>query len=654
MDPQELLASTLLLSSAALETYKRICTKNKLAIDNVLNRMKIHCNLILQSVKTSKDSFKILTQFFDAIQDLEHYLFTMGNNKIDIQHSSDLLDTCYQRLQDLSGNIEATAEGNDVFEFSPSRFYPIILMNGDLNIIKALLIRNGQGYSQGACSQPVIPRLLGDIEQEDIEAHELSICIKQRQQSLINRSQMAISPSTFTQPTRDTKFSICLRDHHFDIFTRDMDSVPKSNMAQIFAVNEQLCDLLKGLQHQVKEVQEGLVHLEPDVCYRLDILLTALNVEMNNFLDLQALLPVLSQQTEYNGDKMPGFEGSPTTGGSDINAGANQFSSAEFIPSSNDDKFQDSDECQSDDDFEALLDSIETAAEPVTYSQPSEEMLKVLKECCVKEYVTDVGWSISSSSENVIMVHGKGVTDVIKLRLENELSGRFPKVSFIFADSEATSNHLSCIIFQKTCNKEKPDVEWFENAKATCELVLKGTQPHKGNRESLFAVTSAHLLLREEEMKKLEKHDEQFHLKLQECRDNVQKRIDKFFYSAALHPQSPFRIHLCHPPLISYRNLKHKHDGKSYDYMSDIALIPVEGDNGDSIRRWVASTEICQLSCIRRLDQKQVFLLTNKNPPPIVYANGRRGTIVRLEGTLDENDAVPARGLHIPFTLDEE
>ena len=88
--------------------------------------------------------------------------------------------------------------------------------------------------------------------------------------------------------------------------------------------------------------------------------------------------------------------------------------------------------------------------------------------------------------------------------------------------------------------------------------------------------------------------------------------------------------------------------------MSDIALIPVEGDNEDSIRRWAASTEICQLSCIRRLDQKQVFLLTNKNPPPIVYANGRRGTIVRLEGTLDENDAVPARGLHIPFTLDEE
>ena len=516
----------LLSSAAAFETYQRICTKNKLAIDNVLNRVKILCNLILQSIETSTDSFKILTQFFDAVQDLEHYLFTIGNNEIDIQHSSDLLDTCYQRLQDLYVNIEATVEGNDVSEFSPSSFYPIILMNGDLNIIKALLIRNGQGYSHGASSQPLIPRLLGDIEQEDIEAHELSICIQQRQQSLIKRSQMAISPSKFTQPKWDTTFTVCLRDHHFVMLTRDMDLISKSNMAQIFAVNEQLCDVLKGLQHQVKEVQEGLVHLEPDVCYRLDILLTALNVEMNKFLDLQAFLPALSQQSEYNGDKMPGFEGSPTTGGSDINAGANQFSSAEFVPSSNDDNFQDSDECHSDDDFEALLDSVETAAEPVTYSQPSEEMLNVLKECCVREQVTDVGWSMST--DNVIMVHGKGVSNVIKLRLETELSGRFPEVSFIFADSEATSNHLSCIIFQKTCNKEKPDVEWFENAKATCELVLKGTQPHKGNRESLFAVTSAHLLLRKEEMGELEKHDEQFHLKLQECRDNVQKRIDKF------------------------------------------------------------------------------------------------------------------------------
>ena len=39
------------------------------------------------------------------------------------------------------------SERNDVFEFSPSRFYPIILMNGDLNIIKALLIRNGDRKS---------------------------------------------------------------------------------------------------------------------------------------------------------------------------------------------------------------------------------------------------------------------------------------------------------------------------------------------------------------------------------------------------------------------------------------------------------------------------------------------------------------------------
>lgn len=630
MDSQQILSMMMLSSAALAETYISNCSRNKLAIENVLNRIKIHCNSISHSLGNSSEN---LIKFFNSIQDLEHYIFTKAGKTVDITHLHDLLDICHTQLRVLLDETMSVIDKNRG-NLTPPSFHTIILLIGDLRIIQGLFIKEDQNELH----------LIDLHDHERLEAEDFIMLIERRQQSLIDRSQLAISPSVFTPATCDSELSVTMSDQHFVVLSKDLGSFYRRQLAQIFTFNQQLSIILKDLQHHVKEVQQGLIHLEPSVSFKLDYLLSNLNYHMNTFLDTQDFPPAFSTDM---------------TSADDVESAQQTY--ADCAPHDTDhsmetnephpDKKEEVHHAQvSDDDFEALLNSVESAKQPVKYVQPTEEMLKVLKERCGEEDIPDAAWSHSTTSDSGINVHGKGITAEKKQRLEAELSKCFPEYQFTFADSDTASNNLSCIVYQKTCNREQPEVEWFENAMATCELILKGNQPHKGRRECLFAVTSAHLLLYKEEMSELEKNDENFHLKLQSCRDDVQKRIDKFVYTA-VGTDSPIQVHLCNPPLLSYRNLKYTHDNRSYDFMMDIALIPIESDNNVSLRRLVNSAEICQLASILSLNQGRLLTLTRRNPPIQIYASKRKGQLLPMEQPVDDSDDVPSRGLHIPFKL---
>ena len=409
MDPEQLFSS-LMVSAGAVNHYISTSTKNKLALDNVINRIKINCSFIHHSIEDSTESCQILINFFAAIQDLEYYLFSMGSKVIDIQKSSDLLDICNQQLLDLFKNILLNVERDSrtTDPMAPD-FHPIILLNCDLNIIKALFIRDGQEFP---CSQPILPQLLGGHHQDDIEAEEMIRSIHQRQQNLLARTQLAVTPSSFSPPS-DSEFSVTLREQHFVILSKKMDNISKSYLAHLFVLNDQLCATLKGFQDQVKEIRMGLVRLEPLTLGRLDILLTDLNTRLNHFIELKAIIPEPSLMAEHHLDHE--YEAVTPLGVSKTNN--QQFKPG---PSKIYGNIGDPSAYNSDDDFEALLDSIENATETVNYVQPSDEMLRALKECCLREHVKDVCWSLSTSTENGIVVNGKGISDEDKIRLEAE------------------------------------------------------------------------------------------------------------------------------------------------------------------------------------------------------------------------------------------
>lgn len=276
---------------------------------------------------------------------------------------------------------------------------------------------------------------------------------------------------------------------------------------------------------------------------------------------------------------------------------------------------------------------------------------------CHKFGVTDASWSLSTKSAHHIIVSAKGVTEDVKGRLEDAMSKSYPDFKTDFVDTPLVSNNLSAMVVQRTCNRDNPSVQWGEDDSATCDLLLVGRQPHKDNREMFYAVTSAHLLLYDHEMKALEDKkciDRQ--LELNDKRYEVNKRIGEHVYLVRDKNDSQCassqHVHLCNPPLVSFRSYQHEADDKCHQFMTDIALIPFEVDSNQSVREVIQRFKIESISSILKLTPEQVHILNASSKK--IHAKGRVGTTVRMKQPFTPNPGHKLSvGIHIPFVLDE-
>ena len=245
----------------------------------------------------------------------------------------------------------------------------------------------------------------------------------------------------------------------------------------------------------------------------------------------------------------------------------------------------------------------------------------------------------------------------------------YPSHQYVFAElADPATTNLSCVVLQQTCNKTKPEAPWKESEKATCEAVFSGKQPHKGGRQCYFAATSAHLLLTETEQTELaSRRSDDFQRELDYARREVYKRMDECVYHVTLQTNpcdnSDVNVHLCNPPLIGYRTncvaraQDHTHNNiRDYvpsDFMTDIALIPIESVCDQKISAWVASNDLL-LSGVYSLSAEKVKSITEREFS-IFASKGRTGKTVPMKKAvcLVEDDERVTKGLHIPFILDD-
>ena len=83
------------------------------------------------------------------------------------------------------------------------------------------------------------------------------------------------------------------------------------------------------------------------------------------------------------------------------------------------------------------------------------------------------------------------MTDKVGCSLQDEMKQLHPEFTYCFTDVTKPPPSFGCRITRRTCNKTSVTVEWGGNETATCQLLMKGTQPHTGNQDCYFAITSA-------------------------------------------------------------------------------------------------------------------------------------------------------------------
>ena len=248
-----------------------------------------------------------------------------------------------------------------------------------------------------------------------------------------------------------------------------------------------------------------------------------------------------------------------------------------------------------------------------------------------------------------IQVSGQWFSEKDGQALKQELLNLFPdmKVSVIISDTVV--NNLSGIIVEKTCNPYSDQVTWIQNGKATCEIILRGIQPHKENRMRLFCVTSAHLLLRRAEMLRLESPEPGCNqdLLMREIRGELLKRTDRHVYTLELANQQD-TIHLTNLTLIAYWVSGNSTSPKSF--MTDIAILPIEEGNVGLLKRSLLRNE-CKLTSIMSIAEELLQQLVERQIK--VFAKNREGRLVPMQQNVEgDNPGILSVGTRISFIVD--
>lgn len=266
-------------------------------------------------------------------------------------------------------------------------------------------------------------------------------------------------------------------------------------------------------------------------------------------------------------------------------------------------------------------------------------------------------WSMSTLRKNQVIVNCKGITEDTRDSLQKKMKREYPDFDTEFVVIELSTQNLTGVVLQRSCNKTSEKVKWADRETSRCEILLTGLQPHKNDRKAIYAVTSAHLLLYKDEMIAIENADDfqQQELKLNDCRSEVNKRIGEFVYIFQSHGHFQ-PIDLCNPPLLGFRTCKHPEDVdkdtdlKAYDHMSDIALIPIEQSSSQSVNNLVhQKSEIHLTAAIRHLSESDLDRFVELSCK--VYAREEReGVVVMPKKEVFKVTQKP-RAISLPFTL---
>ena len=292
---------------------------------------------------------------------------------------------------------------------------------------------------------------------------------------------------------------------------------------------------------------------------------------------------------------------------------------------------------------------------------------KFLYSLCEERGVRDVVWSHAAREKNCLIVRGRGVSKEVKDELEAEMRRQQPSHKYVFVElADSTSTDLSCVVVKQKRAEPETDMLWEDADKATCEVVFTGKQPHKGDRNSYFAATSAHLLLNKNEQDKIAVTDITDQAWLEFYRQEVYKRVDKCVYRITLSNNQEMDMHLCNPPLIGFRtscapnpsysvndNTLNESELAPSEFMDDIALLPIEPTFDGKIRDLVASSDMALSGIYPR--SASVFR-SMKDGLDVYASKGRCGRTLPQEQKLlkvDDPDKEMIKGLHIPFFLEK-
>ena len=256
----------------------------------------------------------------------------------------------------------------------------------------------------------------------------------------------------------------------------------------------------------------------------------------------------------------------------------------------------------------------------------------------------------------------------MKDELEAEMRRQQPSHKYVFVElADSTSTDLSCVVVKQKRAEPETDTLWEDADKATCEVVFTGKQPHKGDRNSYFAATSAHLLLNKNEQDKIAVTDITDQAWLEYYRQEVYKRVDKCVYRITLSNNQEMDMHLCNPPLIGFRicrapnlsssvndNTRKERKVAPSEFLDDIALLPIESTFDERIRDLVTSNDIPLSGIYPR--SASALSLSMMDGLEVYASKGRCGRTLPQEQKLlkvDDPDKEMIKGLHIPFFLEK-
>lgn len=261
-----------------------------------------------------------------------------------------------------------------------------------------------------------------------------------------------------------------------------------------------------------------------------------------------------------------------------------------------------------------------------------------------KQHSEHLYWAHSPTAHNEYIIYADDMKPKDKNDVEGKMKKRFPNLAFKFATSNSKGESLSANVSEYTCERDQN--QWkLTGAKATCEIILQGTQPHK-DRIRLFAITSAHLLLKEEEKDRFENVRDLGNQQdlTQKLHTRIREETDKHVYKLVLGTADPQSLQLTHPPLFVYC-IKNIVDPDQF--MTDIALFPIEPENIETLRWVMMRDNRCRLSSITYVQPRLIEKIGKLHIA--VFAKQRVGELVPSVNYIGTRNN--QYGLHISFKI---
>ena len=234
-------------------------------------------------------------------------------------------------------------------------------------------------------------------------------------------------------------------------------------------------------------------------------------------------------------------------------------------------------------------------------------------------------WSSSPDKPNTVTIFADGMNPELQKALQKEMEGSLPSISVEMANSDCVFENLSSKVVEVNCNPCHDEVKWDNTGNtATCEVILQGSQPQKIKSSSLFCLTSAHLLLKKEEMLRAQdaKSGENLQLIIREIRAELLQRLHYHVYRLSFgDPQK--EIDLSHLPMLAYRF--YEDEKNSRPCMTDIVINPIDPGYEEQLEL-ARRRDQCRLTSIKPLTSAMLEKIAGRVK---VFVKGQEGILVQ-------------------------